>query len=149
MERAVYVDQGADLQLPSDLKAIRWLQDNVAGSPVILEGWAPLYHWGSRVSIYTGLPTVIGWDWHQIQQRWAYQDEVQQRVQDVKTMYVGTSIPQTVELLRAYQVRYVYVGELERAYYPGPGLAKFDAMVGQYLELVYDQDGVRVYRVIA
>jgi uncharacterized membrane protein len=113
----------------------------------VLEGNSPLYRWGSRVSIYTGLPTVIGWDWHQKQQRWGYQGQIEERLRDVRTLYTDTSVPRTVELLGKYQVRYVYVGDLERAYYPGPGLAKFDQMVGQQLDLVYDSAGVRIYRV--
>jgi YYY domain-containing protein len=148
MATSTYSDDGRPLRLASDLEAIRWLQDNVAGSPVILEGQTPLYRWGSRVSIYTGLPTVIGWDWHQKQQRWGYQDQVDQRGADVRAMYSDASVERTVALLRQYHVAYVYVGDLERAYYPAAGLAKLDRMVGQYLEVAYDQDGVRIYRVI-
>ena len=148
MRNAVYVDQNREIHLRSDLEAIRWLQDNVVGSPVILEGHAPLYRWGSRVSIYTGLPTVIGWDWHQKQQRWGYQEQIDQRVHDVRAMYSDPSIPRTLALLDSYRVAYVYVGELERAYYPAASLAKFDQMIGEHLELVYDRGGVRIYRVL-
>ena len=42
---------------------------------------------------------------------------------------------------------YVYVGDLERAFYPEDGLRKFDLMVGSDLDVVYDQDGVKIYRV--
>src|SRR5262249_27434832 len=69
MNAATYYDRDKPLPLKFDRDAIDWLRENVDGSPVILEGNAPLYHWGSRISIYTGLPTVIGWDWHQKQQR--------------------------------------------------------------------------------
>ena len=50
---------------------IHWLEDNVQGTPTIMEGLSdnPLYHWSNRISIYTGLPDVIGWNWHQKQQR--------------------------------------------------------------------------------
>ena len=147
MVRAVYHDEGRPIRLASDAEALRWLQENVAGSPVILEGNAPLYRWGSRVSVYTGLPTVIGWDWHQKQQRWGYQSQVDDRLRDVKALYTDASVPRTLDLLDRYDVRYIYVGDLERLYYPGAGLAKFDRMVGQQLDLVYDRDGVRIYRV--
>ena len=30
------------------------------GSPTVLEAQIPEYRWGSRVSIYTGLPTILG-----------------------------------------------------------------------------------------
>ncbi|HEY1292319.1 MAG TPA: DUF2298 domain-containing protein, partial [Chloroflexota bacterium] len=58
MDFAQYRDDGQDLNLPGDAQAIRWMQDNVQGTPVVLEGRSPVYHWGSRFSIYTGLPTI-------------------------------------------------------------------------------------------
>lgn len=46
-------------------------------------------------------------------------------------------------------MRYIIVGELERITYRESGLAKFEAMVAQgLLEVVYDQDGDKIYRVV-
>src|SRR5207302_7562052 len=125
-----------------------WIWDNVQGSPVIAEGQTPLYRWGSRISIYTGLPTIIGWDWHQTQQRWGFRNQIEDRSRDVHDLFSDPSKDRALELLRRYDVSYVYVGELERAYYPASGLAKFDQMVGNELELVYSQDGVKIYHVV-
>ena len=47
---------------------------HVAGAPVIVEASNGPYAWYSRVSIYTGLPDVLGWGSHESQQR--YGDEV-------------------------------------------------------------------------
>jgi uncharacterized membrane protein len=63
MDYATYSEEGKDMDLSQDFRAIRWIQDNIKGSPVILEG-APAgvqYTWYSRYSIYTGLPAVVGW----------------------------------------------------------------------------------------
>lgn len=147
MTRAVYRDQDHDLVLSRDLAAIKWLQANIKGSPVILEGRSPFYRWGSRVSIYTGLPTILGWDWHQKQQRAGYATLVDQRAGDVSELYGTISLDRTRELLHKYGVRYIYVGDLERAYYPSEGLAKFDRMLGGELRLIYDRDGVKIYEV--
>ncbi len=47
--------------IPATPAAITWLNDHVDGSPVILEGVAPQsYQWYNRVSVYTGLPDVVG-----------------------------------------------------------------------------------------
>jgi len=148
MAQARHAENGRDLRLPADYAAIRWMLENVEGTPVVLEGQAPLYHWGSRVSVYTGLPTVLGWDWHQKQQRWGYQSTVEERQRDVKTAYESISPSRTWEVLRRYGVNYVVVGGLERAYYPAAGLAKFEAMVGQGLEVAYRADEVTIYRVV-
>jgi len=155
MDRAVYHDGGdsargigpAQYELRYDRQAIEWLRDHVEGSPVILEGHAVEYRWGSRYAIYTGLPAVIGWNWHQRQQRSVYREpRVEQRIADVRAIYDTTDVNQALDLLRKYNVRYIIVGQMERAYYDPQGLAKFDRMVGQELELVYENPGVRIYR---
>ncbi|MCX5901095.1 MAG: DUF2298 domain-containing protein, partial [Proteobacteria bacterium] len=69
MRHAVRVEEGKAIELADDYGAIQWLQEHGRGLPVIVEAHAPEYHWGSRFSIYTGLPVVIGWAWHQRQQR--------------------------------------------------------------------------------
>ncbi len=147
MKTAVYHDEKGDIELVWDYEAILWLQDNIEGSPVILEGHTPLYRWGSRVSVYTGLPTIIGWDWHQAQQRWGYREMVDERVSDVEAIYNTTSRHEALDLLREYNVRYIYVGRLERLYYGATGLAKFDSMVGNELDLAYQNRDVKIYEV--
>lgn len=138
----------AVLQLETDRKAIEWIWDNVPGSPVVAEARTPLYRWGSRISIYTGLPTIIGWDWHQTQQRFGFRDQVEERMQDLTRLYSDPRPEQALPLLSKYNVGLVYVGQLERAMYPEAGLRKFDEMVVRgELELVYDAEGVRIYRV--
>lgn len=136
------------LHFETDRKAIQWIWDHVPGSPVIAEARTPLYRWGSRISIYTGLPTIVGWDWHQTQQRFGFRYMVEERMADLQTLYSTPRPEQAMPLIAKYHVGYVYVGELERAYYPEVGLRKFDEMVDRgELQLVYDQDSVRIYRV--
>ncbi len=152
MTRAVYYD-GEPIELRWDYDAINWLLDNVQGSPVIAEANTEprgLYRWGARISIYTGLPTIIGWSWHQRQQRSAMPDQwVTQRLDDVQRLYTDPDPEGAMELLRKYDVRYVYVGDVERIYYPGPGLEKFELMRAQgLLNLAYHNERVRIYEVV-
>jgi uncharacterized membrane protein len=145
MNAAQYSDDGQDLNLPGDAQAIRWMQENVQGTPVVLEGRSPVYRWGSRFSIYTGLPTVLGWDVHEGQQRTGYTSMIQERIGDVERAYASTNPQDALNVLRKYQVRYVVVGGLERKYYPAAGLAKFRNMPD--LQLVYDANDVQIYEV--
>ena len=141
MTDAVHVELGEPLDLKWDQEAIEWVQDNVSGSPVILEAHMSQYRWGSRFAIYTGLPTVIGWPWHQIQQRDAYSFAIGERARDVQEMYVTTDSERAVELLRQYRVKYVVVGDLERINYPGDGLGKFDDLG----EKVFENQGTAIF----
>ncbi|MBI3970496.1 MAG: hypothetical protein HY332_04330, partial [Chloroflexi bacterium] len=138
---------GAHLRASAEYDAIGWLLTNVPGSPVVLEASVPEYRWGSRIAKYTGLPAVLGWRWHQVQQRGTFAPQVDQRLRDVQTMFNDPSPRRVLPLLERYQVRYIYVGDLEKAYYAAAGLAKLDQM--SELRPVYQQDGVTIYEVIA
>lgn len=152
MKRAVYNDGGQLVELKWDYEAINWLLDHVQGSPVIAEANTEprgLYRWGSRVAIYTGLPTIIGWSWHQRQQRSAMPGTwIDTRLNDVQRLYSDPDPGVALEIVRKYEVRYIYLGEVERIYYPGPGLDKFERMRADgLLDLVYHNEQVRIYEV--
>ncbi len=149
IQGAAYTESSGDvIELAPDYEGIRWLQLNVEGSPIVLEAVTPEYRWGSRVSIHTGLPSVVGWQWHQEQQRWGYRHEVARRVRDVRTIYTTRDPKEAIRLLRQYGVEYVYLGELERAYFPR-GMHKFEDGLSGALDKVFDNGTTTIYRVKA
>lgn len=151
MADASYNEFNADLDLSEDYRAIRWMQDHVPGSPVIVEA-APAgiqYTWLGRFSIYTGLPDVVGWEWHQIQQRLMFSDTVRNRGVEEDVFYQTTDINQAQDFLRKYEVRYIIVGQLERAKYTGDGLTKFETYNGSLWNQVYRDGQTVIYEVPA
>ena len=117
MPYVTYHDIGSTT-LAEDAAAIRWLQQEVEGTPVIVEAHIPEYRWGSRMTIYTGLPSVLGWNWHQRQQRVLGGDmEVWERAWDIEDFYLTRSVPEARAFLDEYDVSYIVVGRLERMYY--------------------------------
>ncbi len=101
-----------------DYNAIRWIQENIEGSPVILEAsrYDSSYSYTCRVSANTGLPAVIGWAGHE---RFWGRDraEVRERIEDVSLIYSTGSEEKALELMNKYNVSYVYAGRLERQIY--------------------------------
>ncbi|MFH1523872.1 MAG: DUF2298 domain-containing protein, partial [Chloroflexota bacterium] len=136
------------LDLSEDFRAIRWMQENVQGSPVIAE--APSagvqYTWLNRFSIYTGLPDVVGWEWHQIQQRQTFTETVKVRALEENAFYTTADVNEALAFLRKYNVRYIIIGQLERARYLG-GLDKFVAYNGIFWNEVYRDGQTVIYEV--
>ena len=148
MNNSKYYDQ-KELDISTDYKAIQWMRENVKGSPVIVEANSVEYHWGTRYTIYTGLPSVAGWSWHQRQQRALMPSEwVTNRIDEINNFYNETGVEPTVNFLRKYNVRYIIVGELEQEQYTPEGLAKFPQFDGIFWNHVYQQDGVSIYEVV-
>ncbi|HAV78445.1 MAG TPA: hypothetical protein DCX53_13940 [Anaerolineae bacterium] len=148
MEYAHYDDFGQRLDLSEDYNAIRWMQDNVQGSPVIVEANCPEYRWCTRFTIYTGLPGVVGWNWHQRQQRVFTSIQVQDRVNEVGDFYNSIGIKFARDFLKTYDVKYIIVGQLERAAYDAEGLAKFKQFDGVYWRSVYRDGQTVIYEVM-
>jgi YYY domain-containing protein len=150
MAYAQYSDQGVDMDLSQDYRAIEWMLKNIQGSPVILEGNTPEYRWGSRFTINTGLPGVVGWNWHQRQQRGNIvpADWVTDRIAEISQFYFTQDPQLAYQFLQKYQVAYFVVGQLEGAYYPGPGLDKFPMYAGVYWMPVYHTGDTTIYQVL-
>ncbi|MBL8051541.1 MAG: hypothetical protein JNM46_10000, partial [Anaerolineales bacterium] len=144
---------GQIMELREDYRAIRWMQDNVQGSPVIVEANCTEYRWCTRFTINTGLPNVVGWNWHQRQQRGIFAIQVQERVNEVGMFYNTTDIQSAINFLKKYDVQYIVVGQLERNVYPvlpelPDGLAKFKEYEGVYWQAVYQDANTTIYEVI-
>ena len=143
---------GGNVPLSFDYEALKWMQQNIPGSPVIAEGYSDNYYRSAtnRVAMYTGLPGIIGWSGHQRQQRAILPGNfIDQRIQDVHALYNTTSVVEAQNILTRYDVSYVYVGQLEWVLYSPPGLNKFDQMVEMgLLEEVYRNAGTSIYKVL-
>jgi uncharacterized membrane protein len=151
-DQAVYVENrdnnpalDTPIVLEDDRPLIDWLRNNVEGSPVIVEAVGPLYHWTGRISEYTGLPAVIGWDWHQIQQRTDYAELVHERRNATQQFYRLPDTTYALEYIEKYNVRYIVVGTEERYWGSPDGIAKFEQM--PELEEVYRNGLNAIYRV--
>jgi YYY domain-containing protein len=148
MEYAKFDDFGKRMDLSEDYRAIRWMQDHVQGSPVIVEANCPEYRWCTRFTVYTGLPGVVGWNWHQRQQRVLTSTWVEERVAEVGDFYNSTDVMAAREFLERYNVRYIVVGQLERAEYSPAGIAKFERFDGSLWQEVYRDGTTVIYEVI-
>jgi uncharacterized membrane protein len=148
MDYAHYDDFGQRLDLSEDYRAIRWMQDNVQGSPTIVEANCVEYHWCTRFTIYTGLPGVVGWNWHQRQQRGLMSTWVEDRVAQVGDFYNSVDAEYTRNFLRTFDVRYIIVGQLEHAEYTPEGISKFDTYDGKYWRAVYRDGNTAIYEVL-
>lgn len=148
MQYSTYNDLGNDLDISQDYKAIRWMQDNVQGSPVIVEANTTEYRWGSRYTIYTGLPGVVGWNWHQRQQRTITPSTwVTDRVAEIEQFYLTENKQAVTHFLQRYDVKYIVVGGLEHSLYPAISLAKFNTWNNDLWAEVYHEGNTVIYQV--
>ncbi len=136
---------------PGDYQAIRWLNEHVQGDPVIVEAIGEDYSTvnAGRVSVFTGLPTLMGWVGHEEQWRanWLnnptnYTDFASRGVA-VDTIYTNPQPATVLATMNAYSAQYVYVGPLEYLKYHSINLHRF----GTYMQVVYNAYGVTIYKV--
>ncbi len=103
-----------DRDNPDDAAAIRYLQSAPLG--VVAEAIGGSYSYYARIATHTGLPTVLGWPWHEYQWRGEWSAHGTREV-DIKTLYEVPDWDYARAILDQYQVRYVVVGSLERTTY--------------------------------
>jgi len=153
-KNSAQIPDDASGELAADYAAIQWLNQNVQGQPVILEAAGESYTDYGRISAFTGLPTVMGWETHEWLWRTskstpdAYSSVVWPRQQDVSQIYTTTDQITRQSLLDKYQVSYIVIGDLERSKYSEElsdgtrhSLVQED-LLGQLGTVVFKQDNL-------
>ncbi|MGH2522790.1 MAG: DUF2298 domain-containing protein, partial [Anaerolineales bacterium] len=132
-------------QYPDDWAAIQWVEQNVPGAPVLAEGIGGQY-WiegrFSRISMATGLPTVMGWPGHEGQWRGHYIERVVEREGQIQALYQARDWATAQKILDDYDIEYVYVSALEQDKYRPVYLPKFD----QHMRAVFQSGDVTIYQ---
>ncbi len=133
---------------PGDYATIEWLLANAPRGSRILESTGRDYTYDDRISMATGLPTVLGWIGHENQWRGSdklYKDDAKgiDRAADVARIYQTTDSKEALTLLDKYAISFVIVGQTEKSQYglAAPQIDKF----GQILKLVFENGGTRIY----
>jgi YYY domain-containing protein len=124
---------------PDEAAAITWLRSAPDG--VVAEAVGGSYSSFARISEYTGLPAVLGWPGHESQWRGGGAEQGT-REDDIKTLYATPKWQPALDILRKYNIRYVYIGGLERSTYPLQE-EKFQSNLVQ----VFQQGNVTIYEV--
>ncbi|MBK9005959.1 MAG: hypothetical protein IPM31_03095 [Anaerolineae bacterium] len=121
---------------PDEAAAMRWLQSAPDG--VVAEAVGGAYSSYARIANYTGLPTVLGWDNHEGQ--WRDQSLQGNRRQDIETLYTTPDGLTAQDIVAKYNIRYIYIGGLERSTYPVDE-GKFNSL----FKIVFQQGNVTIY----
>lgn len=135
LDGAAYIERSS----PDEAAAIRWLRSAPLG--VIAEAVGGSYTDYARISTHTGLPTVLGWIGHEGQWRGGYEEQGT-RQRDIETLYITPQWEAAQVILQQYNIRYVYIGMLERTTYR-VNETKFQ----RYLQPVFRQGDVVIYEV--
>lgn len=122
---------------PGDAAAIRYL-GSLEGNLLIVEAIGDDYTYASRISSFTGIPTILGWPGHEIV--WRSDDGwYSKRITDVRALYEDPG--KSPALLEEYGITHIVVGAFEEEHYlvnlPKTGLI-----------LQFDEGGTAVYLVV-
>jgi YYY domain-containing protein len=112
---AVEANGVPSIDVTQDEQLIGWLRAHGRNGETLVEATGPPYTWVGRMSVATGLPTVIGWSTHETQQRRGFADTIDQRVSAVDDLYRVSDDERARRVLATYRPDYVVVGTVEHA----------------------------------
>ncbi len=123
---------------PDEWQAIQWLE--AAPQGVLAEAVGGSYTEYARASTFSGQAAVLGWPGHESQWRGGAQ-EMGSRESDLELLYRSGRWDQIQPILQKYNIRYIYVGGLERGKY-----RVNEAAFKQNLRVAYQNAQVTIYQ---
>jgi YYY domain-containing protein len=144
LDGTAYLESGN----PDEAGAMTWLRNAPLG--VVAEAVGGSYTQYARMSINSGQPTVLGWEFHEMQWRGGT-EEMGSRRADIERLYCTGDWDEAQSILEQYDVRYVVVGGLELSTYQAgstacpPGLDEIKFI--RHLPLAYQSGETSIYLV--
>ncbi len=132
-------------QDPQTWFLVRALKGASRPGEVLAEAAGTSYSSFTRITMHTGGPGVVGWDWH-LKQRQQSPEEIRARFADLETLYTAGPPPDRRDVLDHYRVGWAVVADVERGRY---GLGGADPLrtVPGVLRFA-ERDGAILYRVL-
>lgn len=122
--------------LPADKAIVEYLLHSKTNSDVLVEGSGDSFSDSASISIYSAVPTVVGWKAHEWLWRSDYEG-VQKRRSEVEQFYSGNDISGKWNFIKKYNITYIVVTDREKKLYPKTDillLAKLGNIVVQVKE---------------
>ncbi len=151
-QQALTLDGWRTVVNQEDYEVLMCLREIVGQSPVVIaEATGGSYDfWGpgtgaGRTGALTGMPTLLGWIFHQSQWRGAdFGTAVGTREDDLRRLYTDLRLETVQPIIEKYGIDYILYGAVERdpGYYGSPGEEKFLAAY----DAVCESGNSRVYR---
>ena len=126
-------------ETPEEAAAVEFLL--TAPDGIIAEAIGDGYSGYARISMLTGLQTVLGWPGHEAQWRGTTEPQGARR-EDIAKLYATTRWDEAKFIIDQYNIRYIYIGVLERVSMP-VNEEKFQL----HLKPVFQQGSVTIYEV--
>jgi YYY domain-containing protein len=132
-------------QDPQTWFLVRGLQGMARPDAVVAEAAGHYYSDFTRITMHTGQPTVLGWDWH-LKQRGQSASEITARADDLEFLYTGGNRERRRSVLDRYRVDWAVAAKVERDRY---GISEEDPL-GDIpgVQLITERNGAVLYRVL-
>lgn len=106
LDGAAYFERSS----PDDAAAAKWLAQAPFG--VVAEAVGGSYSYAARISTFSGQPTVLGWEYHEVQWR-GNSEKTTPRQNDMTTLYCSHDWNSAQEIIQKYGIRYIVIGSFE------------------------------------
>ncbi len=132
-------------QDPQTWFLVRSLQGVARPGETVAEAAGPYYSEFTRITMHTGQPTVVGWDWH-LKQRGQPPVEISARFNDLDLLYSGSNREKRRAVLDRYRVGWAVAARVEREQYEISTEDPLGDIPG--VHVTAQRDGAMLYRVL-
>ena len=134
---------------PSEFNSINWINKNITEqNATMVEATGTPYGIYSRIVMNTGIPTMVGWvKAAHLKQRAVKEEDINKRAEDTEKIYTTTEAYKAYDLLKKYNINYVYIGPIETDKYGTNGVKKFKETKTLF-KLLYSDKYTAIFKVL-